>query len=247
MTGNLFAGMGGHHGARSTTDVWLTPPAIIEALGGPESFDLDPCSLAGRPWPTARVHFTPADNGLLLPWDGRVWLNPPYSTHLIRRFMARMADHGRGVALIFARTETDHFQRFVFGAASAVLFLAGRINFHLPDGRRASKNGGAPSALVAYGEDDRDILAHAPIAGAFVALRLPTSVLVGALSETWAQALRTFFERNPEQVSLQELYRAFSNHPKTRANAHWRDKLRQVLQRGNYERVERGVWRRLSV
>jgi hypothetical protein len=246
MTGNLFAGMGGHHGRRSTTDVWLTPPAIIEALGGPESFDLDPCSLEDRPWPTARRHLTPADNGLLLPWQGRVFLNPPYSTTLIRRFMARMAGHGRGTALIFARTETDHFQRFVFGAASGVLFLAGRLNFHLPDGRRARKNGGAPSALVAYGDEDRDILAAAPIDGAFLALRLPKSFVVSAISQTWSDALSGFFSKHEGVISLQDLYRAFAGHPKTRSNQHWREKLRQVLQRGQFERVDRGLWRRIG-
>jgi hypothetical protein len=32
-----------------------------------------------RPWDTADTHYTaPLDNGLSLPWFGRIWLNPPY-------------------------------------------------------------------------------------------------------------------------------------------------------------------------
>ena len=247
MNVNLFAGMGSHQSARSQTDVWLTPPAIIEALGGPDSFDLDPCSLQDRPWPTARNHLTVEDNGLLRAWYGRIWCNPPYSVSLVRRFLARMAEHGQGVALIFARTETDHFHRFVWGAASSVLFLRGRINFHLPDGQRAGKNGGAPSVLISYGDEDRDILAAAPIDGFFIPLRLPKSIVVPAIPQTWREALAAFFDGAEGPVCLSDLYRAFARHPKARTNGNWQAKIRQILQRGEYERVERGVWVRRAV
>lgn len=241
---NLFAGMGSHQSARSTSDVWFTPPAIIEALGGPESFDLDPCSSIDRPWSTARHHYTPEDNGLMLPWLGRVFMNPPYSNPLLRKFMARMAEHDRGVALIFARTETDSFHRYVWGAAAGLLFIRGRLNFHHVSGRRAGKNGGAPSVLIAYGDEDRDILSEAPIDGTFIALRFPKFMVVASLSQTWAEALSEFFDRQSGPIHLQDLYRAFIGHPKTRSNKHWQDKLRQVLQRGQFERVEKGLWKR---
>jgi len=247
---NLFAGMGSHQSARSETDVWLTPPALIDALGGADSFDLDPCAAIDQPWPTAAQHYTEADNGLLLPWFGRVWLNPPYSTALVARFLGRMTAHGRGVALVFARTETEPFHRFAWQAASGMLFLRGRLNFHRPDGRRADANGGAPSVLIAYGADDCEMLADAPIDGAFVALRLKLSVLVGGLAgemaASWREALEAYFDGQGDgPVELAEVYRAFSRHPKTAANQHWRAKLRQTLQRGQFERVEKGLWRRL--
>lgn len=241
---NLFAGMGSHQSAKAESETWFTPPAIIEAVGGADSFDLDPCCPEIRPWPTAREHYTIDDNGLLKPWFGRVWLNPPYTVHLVTRFLARMAEHDRGVSLIFARTETDAFHRFVWGAASGLLFLRGRLNFHHADGRRASANGGAPSVLIAYGAEDRDILAAAPIDGHFVPLRLPVSMLVDALAPTWREVVERWFGGRNEAVSLSELYRAFADHPKARANQHWRDKLRQILQRGEFERVDKGLWRR---
>lgn len=156
-----------------------------------------------------------------------------------------MAGHDQGIALTFARTETDPFHRFVWGAASGLLFLRGRLNFHHLDGSRAD-NGGAPSVLIAYGSEDRDILAAAPIDGAFVPLRLPTSWLVEAVTGTWSEALEAFFHNRSEAVTLADIYRAFSDHPKTRENQHWRDKLRQVLQRGRFERVDKGLWRRIT-
>jgi hypothetical protein len=245
---NLFAGMGSHQSARSQTDVWLTPPALIDALGGWESFDLDPCAQPDQAavLPTARRYYTEAENGLLLPWVGRVWGNFPYSLALVTAFLGRMAEHDRGTALIFARTETDAFHRFVWGAASGLLFLRGRLNFHRPDGERAEANGGAPSVLIAYGEEDCEILASAAIDGAFVPLRLRTMLLVEAFrpGSTWAEALDAYMAAQPGAVPLGELYRAFADHPKTRRNQHWREKLRQALQRGEYERVEKGLWRR---
>jgi hypothetical protein len=160
--------------------------------------------------------------------------------------MGRMAAHGHGVALIFARTETDSFHRFVWGAASGLLFLRGRLTFHHADGSRAAANGGAPSVLIAYGAEDRDILAAAPIDGAFVPLRLPLAMIMPALSTSWREALEGWFAGRDGPVTLAELYRAFADHPKARANQHWREKLRQVLQRGRFERVDKGLWKAVA-
>lgn len=240
-----MTGIGSHQSAASKTDNWFTPPALIEALGGVDSFDLDPASHVNRPWSTARNHYTIEDNGLLREWFGRVWLNPPYSKPLVGRFMSRMADHGRGVALIFARTETDAFFQNVWDRANGLLFLRGRLHFHDENGERAKGNAGAPSVLIAYGADDLDILAAAPIDGQLIPLRLPKSHVLAGLKVTWRQAVEEWFERRPGPVELATLYRAFQRHPKARANRHWRQKLRQVLQRSDrLERVAQGTWQR---
>jgi hypothetical protein len=169
-------GMGGHHSPSSETVVWLTPPEILAALGGPSWFDLDPCAVCEpRPWPTALQHYTKAHDGLSLPWRGRVWLNPPYGgPAVVNPWLERMADHGQGTALIFARTETAAFHAYVWRRATALLFLEGRLFFHRPDGQRADNNGGAPSVLVAYGETDAVVLEHCGLAGAFVRLTPPS-------------------------------------------------------------------------
>lgn len=156
--GQRGRGMGGHSlPNEGKTDVWLTPPDLLKRLG---RFDLDPCACADpRPWPTADHMIAPPHDGLAVDWSGRVWLNPPYGT-MTGAWLERLANHGSGMALIFARTETEDWRRFVWGKATGILFLSGRLFFHRPDGSRAEHNSGAPSALVAYSQDDADLLKY---------------------------------------------------------------------------------------
>lgn len=156
--------MGAHQSAVMKSDTWLTPPWIIQALG---SFELDPCCPPVMPWKTAERFFTVADDGLKQPWHGRVWLNPPYGREAVK-WLERMAVHGEGTALTFARTETDWFVRTVWNAATACLFLHGRIHFHHANGKRATANAGAPSVLVAYGNHDAERLRGSGLQGTFV-------------------------------------------------------------------------------
>ena len=155
----------GGDGATATTHDWLTPPELLQALG---PFDMDPCSSQYQPWRTAATQFTIEDDGLARDWVGRVWCNPPYGPHA-EKFLRRMAEHGNGVALIFARTETKAFQEWCWKRASAMLFMAGRIKFRLPGGGTAG-TAGAPSVLIAYGEANAQALAASGIAGYVVRL-----------------------------------------------------------------------------
>src|SRR3954454_14564663 len=157
--------MGGHHTTAPTKDDWLTPPEILAALG---PFDLDPCAGEVMPWRTAATMWTSREDGLAASWpaDARVWLNPPFSQ--VKRWIPRMARHGRGTAIILARTETALFFATVWDAATAtaVLFLKGRPHFHIPpDGVRAKGNCGAPACLVAYGERDAAVLRDCGLTG----------------------------------------------------------------------------------
>lgn len=156
-------GIGGHQSPAMIKDEWLTPPGLIRTLG---EFDLDPCSPSPdvRPWDTARMHFCRKDDGLTRPWSGRVWLNPPYGRET-GKWLSRLADHADGIALIFARTETDMFFRYVWNRASGILFLRGRLHFHHVDGSRASFNAGAPSCLIAYGSKNVNALAECGLPG----------------------------------------------------------------------------------
>ena len=257
-TAPRFAGIGGHHSAKAGTVEWYTPPSIIAALG---PFDLDPCAPIVQPYRTAARVFTSRDDGLIQDWGrDRVWLCPPYSKTVIGKWLGRMAAHDRGTALIFARTETEAFQRYVFEYASAILFMEGRINFHVGEaftdektgrryevGDRAPGNAGAPTVLCAYGADDADILAACQIAGKFVPLRIPRSVVVSLFAsanedKTWSDLLAGFFAERSGPVPLDELYRAFADHRKAARNPNFDAKLRQQLQRGPYRRVSRGLW-----
>lgn len=142
----MSKGMGGFTIPVGETDEWLTPPPLVRALG---SFDLDPCASEYQPWRTADRMISPPDDGLLCDWEGRVWLNPPYGA-MAERWLEKLAVHGDGIGLVFARTDTIWFQRVVFGAASALYFIRGRITFYRTDGRQGRYNAGAPSVLASY-------------------------------------------------------------------------------------------------
>jgi hypothetical protein len=146
---------------------WLTPPEILRPLG---FFDLDPCACAHQPWDTAWEHFTRADDGLAQAWRGRVWLNPPYGAET-GKWLAKLAEHGDGIALVFARTETRMFFESVWPVAHAVLFLAGRPHFYLPSGDRAKGNSGGPVVLIAYGLKNAHALETCGLQGKFVRLK----------------------------------------------------------------------------
>lgn len=164
--GTRGLGMGGHHEPyRGGKDEWLTPPDIIEALG---PFDLDPCAPVNRPWDMAAKHYTIEDDGLSREWEGYVWCNPPYGPQTWT-WLDRMAQHGNGIALTFARTETRGYFGEVWEKATAMLYLKNRLFFHHVDGSRAAHNSGAPSVLIAYGVEAATRLYEArTLAGAYV-------------------------------------------------------------------------------
>lgn len=154
-------------GGRHRKDRWLTPRYLTDPLG---EFDLDPAGAPGHDLAARTYLLENGEDGLVLPWQGRVWLNPPYGKFLTP-FLERMAGHGHGTALLFARTETAAFHEHVWGAASGILFLRGRVRFLDAEGKAARANSGAPSCLVAYGEADAQALRSSGIAGHYVDLR----------------------------------------------------------------------------
>lgn len=157
-----------HTRGEHSTDSWITPKWLIDRLG---PFDLDPCAAIPQPWPCAFRSFTIEDNGLLQDWPKRdlVWMNPPYGKEAAA-WLDRLAMHGNGIALVFARTETAMFFKSVWPAATSLLFLKGRLTFHYPDGEgsKAGHNSGGPSVLIAYGKEADDRLAMNRDLGAYV-------------------------------------------------------------------------------
>ena len=148
-------------------DEWLTPKWITDALG---PFDLDPCSPGDRrPWDTASRHLSLPTDGLSVPWEGRVWCNPPYGKETFK-WLGKLADHGDGIALIFARTETKGFHRQVWDRSHAVLFIEGRLAFHRVDGT-VGDVANAPSCLIAYGCANATRLMFSGIPGKTVVLK----------------------------------------------------------------------------
>lgn len=162
-----------HESATNATVEHYTPAWIFELLG--LQFDLDPCHPEGDrlPWVPAGSVYTKADNGLVKPWFGRVWLNPPYGPET-PRWLELMHERREGVGLFFARTDTGWFHDFV-RQANGVLFLNKRVQFVGRDGKprlyldkRTNKmrpgSPGSGSMLVAWGRECRSTLIEASIA-----------------------------------------------------------------------------------
>jgi hypothetical protein len=81
-----------------TSDDYYTPRWIFDAAG--LVFDLDvaaPVDPLRRTCP-ARRYLTPVEDGLAQPWEGLVWMNPPYSN--ISPWVDRFAAHRSGLALL---------------------------------------------------------------------------------------------------------------------------------------------------
>lgn len=154
--------------SEKTTDVWLTPPELVKRLG---RFDLDPCKAIGQPWDLAERFYTEADDGLSADWGGdRVWMNPPYGS-ATKHWLRRLAKHGNGIAMVFARVETQMFFESVWGVADAILFIEQRVSFYTIDGKCSGDAAGAPSCLIAYGAENVGALRSSGIRGSLVDLR----------------------------------------------------------------------------
>lgn len=148
-----------HEAPWGETREWFTPPELFDALRLP--FDLDPASpMSGPvPWVPAARFYSPRENGLMQPWDGRVWLNPPYGPPGIA-FVQRMVAHADGLMLVPARTETRWFQ-LALGEADYFCLLRDRLHFIRADGFRGRAAFG--SAIFAWGIDSVQALHRADL------------------------------------------------------------------------------------
>jgi hypothetical protein len=144
---------------------WLTPPDLVKKLG---FFDLDPCSPIDAPFLHAKNNFTINEDGLKRKWTGRVYLNPPYGRGM-EKWIEKLKNHGNGIALIFARTETKCFFDHIWNDADALLFVKGRIKFYHITGIQGGTPG-APSVFIAYGKENALALKNSGINGRFINL-----------------------------------------------------------------------------
>jgi phage N-6-adenine-methyltransferase len=130
---------------------WQTPPWLLDkilAAFGRDQFDLDPC--CSVPNVPASCHFTKAENGLVHPWQGVTFVNPPYGREIVP-WMPKAKEEalsGRAdtvLCLVYARSDTKWWQNTVKDA-SAVVFIRGRVNFV-----GGSSSSPTPSVIVIFG------------------------------------------------------------------------------------------------
>ena len=80
-----------------TSDDHYTPKWVFDLLG--VEFDIDVASpLDGIPWIPTKRFYTQNDDGLIQPWTGLIWCNPPYSN--VRPWVDKMKQHRNGIMLL---------------------------------------------------------------------------------------------------------------------------------------------------
>jgi hypothetical protein len=118
--------------------------------------------------PTIRRRCAHCAGEVLESWQPyRVWLNPPYGKET-DAWLAKLADHKSGIALIFARTETATWTKHIWPKAHSIFFFEGRLWFHHPDGTRGKSNAGGPSALISYSLTDTTVIRNSGLKGTLV-------------------------------------------------------------------------------
>lgn len=154
------------HDSKNNLSVdWYTPPDFFVNLD--LVFDLDPCQPEKKiPWIPAAKHYWASIDGLSLPWEGRVWLNPPYGKQT-STWLKKMHQHKNGVALVFARTDCAWYHDYA-SKADAILFMRGRMKF--VDGlcKTGGSGAGCGSMLLAWGHDNVRALFNMRDQGHFV-------------------------------------------------------------------------------
>jgi phage N-6-adenine-methyltransferase len=130
---------------RSQKVEWETPQDFFATWDATFHFTLD---VAAQP-DNAKCprYFTPEDDGLMQPWEGVCWMNPPYGK-TIGQWVAKAYESAQQgatvVCLLPARTDTKWWQRYCVSPAK-VEFVSGRLTFG-----GASNPAPFPNAVVIF-------------------------------------------------------------------------------------------------
>jgi|GEM_PF-1963536 len=156
------------------TDEHYTPKdildAVVECMG---AIDLDPCSNSRKnPNVPAAKHFTLHEDGLKKDWNGRIFINPPFSETkpFLQKLIQEMEDGHttEAISLTKADVRTSWFQT-IWQNAAAVCFVNGYTKFIGND--NASTFG---VALAYYGENvDKFYYAFHETVGTCVQIMVP--------------------------------------------------------------------------
>ena len=131
---------------------WCTPPDFFAELDREFHFELDPASTDKNA--KCAKHFTPDDDGLKQDWGGYcVFCNPPYGRAIadwVRKGYEESRKPGTTVVMLIpSRTDTAYFHDWIFGKASEVRFLRGRLKFTDED-RNGEYAAPFPSAVIVW-------------------------------------------------------------------------------------------------
>jgi DNA N-6-adenine-methyltransferase (Dam) len=143
---------------------WHTPQEYIDAARAVlKVIDLDPASNPqAQQTVQATKYFTASQDGLKQPWAGKVWLNPPYTSGLIDKFICKLLDHfesndvSEAIVLTNNATETRWFQSIA--KVGLCLFPSKRIRFLTSSGQAGSPLQG--QSIFYLGGNPNEFIAH---------------------------------------------------------------------------------------
>jgi phage N-6-adenine-methyltransferase len=138
------------------SDEWWTPWNIVQPLADEFAngeFDLDPCCTPESA--KGRVYYTIADDGLSLPWNGTVWLNPPYSKiqPWIEKSLAEIqAGNARLVVAMLPVLGGNRWFAMATREASLIRFYPKRINFYGPHMSERGNTNSVGNVVMVFGK-----------------------------------------------------------------------------------------------
>jgi len=135
-----------------TPEIYIN--SVLRVMG---EINLDPASNdQAQKTVKADKYYTLDDDGLTQQWEGKTWMNPPYTARVINKFIDKIVSHYMAgdipEAIILTNNNTDT-SWFHDGAeyAGAICFTKGRINFLKRDGSRSSPTNG--QSFLYFGEN----------------------------------------------------------------------------------------------
>ena len=149
-----------HIAEASGCNEWFTPPTFIHAarktLG---TIDLDPasCEEANKNVKATKF-YSEKDDGLQYDWKGKVWMNPPYESGLIEKFIDKVVNCTEAIVLVNNATETKWFQKLA-NASKIICFPNSRIKF-IAGRENNSKSAPLQGQAIAYIGPNSDAFIH---------------------------------------------------------------------------------------
>lgn len=110
----------------SKTDMWETPQELFDELDNEFHFDLDVCATSENA--KCKVFYTKDEDGLIKPWYGTCWCNPPYGRQIAKWVKKAAESDCTVVMLLPARTDTKWFHDYIYNRVE-IRFLKGRLKF----------------------------------------------------------------------------------------------------------------------
>jgi hypothetical protein len=187
----------------------------------------------------ARKHYTIRDNGLLLPWFGLVWLNPPFAGrrgHLV--WLKKFFAHPGGGCLVNSLTSADWWHSVVVPNAQVVLFPRGKTKFIKPDGTIGAQPANG-IALLGVGDVANAALLHSDLGACYeparqangasflpsvtFSARAPAEAQLGLIEQTVILETRRQTMNNVVQTQQHEYDDGFSEPVTRRVRCSWDD------------------------